>query len=198
MNATLSRRAFSAGLAIGVPAALLGKTVASQSLLDPNGTGLDLESALLRVSPHYLRDLLVSTPFADGASPQRWADVGETPYFTSVGGITVLRSGSEAAIGAYSVYLAPAGTRAGSYLGKRALESTTTDVMAREVAGYPAEALVYAADTDHALVQVPIGNVMVLGYDVDEAGMATADVEQAAANAETLVTHLRGLFQVSR
>jgi hypothetical protein len=70
--------------------------------------------------------------------------------------------------------------------------------MEREVAGYPAEILVYAADTDHALVQVPIGNVMVLGYDVDDLGMATADVEQAAANAETLVTHLRGLFHVSR
>lgn len=198
MNATLSRRAFSAGLAIGVPAALLGKTAASQSLLDPNGTGLDLESALLRVSPHYLRDLLVSTPFADGASPQRWADVGESPYFTSVGGINVLRSGSDAALGAYSIYLAPAGTRAGSYLGKRALASSTTDIMEREVAGYLAEVLVYAADTDHALAQVPIGNVMILGFDIDDRGMATADVEQAAANAETLVTHLRTLFLVSR
>lgn len=198
MNATLSRRAFSAGLAIGVPAALLGKTAASQSLLDPNGTGLDLESALLRVSPHYLRDLLVSTPFADGASPQRWADVGESPYFTSVGGINVLRSGSDAALGAYSIYLAPAGTRAGSYLGKRALASSTTDIMEREVAGYRAEVLVYAADTDHALAQVPIGNVMILGFDIDDKDMATADVEQAAANAETLVTHLRTLFLVSR
>lgn len=198
MNATLSRRAFSAGLAIGAPAALLGKTAASQSLLDPNGTGLDLESALLRVSPHYLRDLLVSAPFADGASPQRWADVGDSPYFTSVGGINVLRSGSEVAIGAYSIYLAPAGTRAGSYLGKRAVESSTTDIMERDVAGYPAEVLVYESDMDHALAQVPIGNVMVLGYDVDEAGMATADVELAAANAETLVAHLRSLFHVSR
>ena len=98
MSATLSRRAFGAGLALGVPAALLGKTVASQSILDPNGTGMDLESALLRVSPHYLRDLLVSTPFADGFAPVRWADVGESPYFTSVGGVNVLPSGSDVAI----------------------------------------------------------------------------------------------------
>jgi hypothetical protein len=39
---------------------------------------------------------------------------------------------------------------------------------------------------------------MILGYDVDAAGVATADVEQAAANAETLVAHLRGLFNISR
>lgn len=198
MSATLSRRAFSAGLALGVPTALLGKTVASQSSLDPNGTGMDLESALLRVSPHYLRDLLVSTPFADGSAPQRWADVGESPYFTSVGGVNVLRSGSDVAIGAYSVYLAPAGTRAGSYLGKRALESSTTEIVAREVAGYAAEVLVYADGEDKALAQVPIGNVMVLGYDVDEAGMATADVEQATANADALVTHLQSLFRITR
>lgn len=198
MNATLSRRAFGAGLALGLPAALLGKTVASQSILDPNGTGMDLESALLRVSPHYLRDLLVSTPLADGFSPHRWENVGDSPYFTSVGGINVLQAGSEVAIGAYSVYLAPAGTRAGSYLGKRAVESATTDILTREIAGYAAEILVYADGEDRALAQVPIGNVMVLGYDVDEAGMATADVELAAANAETLVAHLRTLFRVTR
>jgi hypothetical protein len=198
MSATLSRRAFSAGFALGVPTALLGKTVASQSILDPYGTGMDLQSALLRVSPHYLRDLLVSTPLADGSAPERWADVGETPYFTSVGGVNVLRSGSDVVLGAYIVYLAPAGTRAGSYLGKRALESATSEILEREVAGYPAEVLVYADGEDRALAQVPIGNVMMLGYDVDEAGLATADVEQAAANAETLVTHLRDLFRVTR
>lgn len=197
MNATLSRRAFGAGLALGLPAALLGKTVASQSIFDPNGTGMDLESALLRVSPHYLRELLVSTPLADGFSPRRWEDVSDTPYFTSVGGITVLAAGGDVAIGAYSVYLAPAGTRAGSYLGKRAVETTTSEILTRDVAGYPAEVLVYADEKDHALAQVPIGNVMVLGFDIDEAGMATADAEQAAANAETLVAHLRSLFRVT-
>lgn len=198
MNATLSRRAFGAGLALALPAALLGKTVASQSILDPNGTGMDLESALLRVSPHYLRDLLVSTPLADGFSPSRWENVSDTPYFTSVGGINVLRGGSDVAIGAYSVYLAAAGTRAGSYLGKRAVENATSEILMRDVAGYPAEVLIYADETDRALVQVPIGNVMILGYDVDEAGMATADMEQAASNAGILVAHLRTLFRVSR
>ena len=198
MSALLSRRAFSAGLALGVPAALLGKTAASQSILDPNGTGMDLESALLRVSPYDLRDLLVSTPLADGASPQRWENVSDSPYFTSVGGINVRQAGSDVAFGAYSIYLAAAGTRAGSYLGKRALENSTTDIMAREVAGYAAEVLVYAADTDRALVQVPIGNVMVLGYDINDKSMVTADVEQAVANAETLVAHLRSLFTVGR
>lgn len=198
MNATLSRRAFSAGLVLGVPAALLGTTVAGQALPDPNGTGLDLESALLRVSPHYLRDVLVSAPFTDGSTSRRWEDVGDTPYFTSVGGISVLGAGSEVALGAYSVYLAPAGSRAGSYLGKRALEDTTSEIVAREIGGFAADVLVYADSEDRALAQVPIGNVMVLGYDVDESGAATADVEQAAANADTLVAHLRDLFATNR
>lgn len=198
MNATLSRRAFSAGLTLGIPAALLGKTAASQSILDPNGTALDLESALLRVSPHYLRDLLVSTPLVDGATPRRWEDVGDSPYFTSVGGITVAHAGSDAAFGAFSVYLAPAGTRAGSYLGKRALEDATSEVVARDVGGYAGEVLVYSDGEDRALAQVPVGNVMILGYDVDAAGVATADVEQAIANADTLLAHLRSMFAVMR
>lgn len=198
MNATLSRRAFSAGIVLGVPTALLGTTVAGQALSDPNGTGLDLESALLRVSPHYLRDLLVSAPFADGSTSRRWEDVGDSPYFTSVGGISVLRAGSEVVLGAYSVYLAPAGSRAGSYLGKRAVEDTTSEIVTREVGGFAADVLVYTDSEDRALAQVPIGNVMVLGYDVDEAGAATADVEQAAANADALVAHLRDLFATTR
>lgn len=198
MNATLSRRAFSAGIVLGVPAALLGSTVAGQALSDPNGTGLDLESALLRVSPHYLRDLLVSAPFADGSTPRRWENVGDTPYFTSVGGISVFRAGSEVEIGAYSVYLAPAGSRAGSYLGKRAVEDTTSEIVTRDVGGFAADVLVYADSGDRALAQVPVGNVMVLGYDVDESGAATADVEQAAANADALVAHLRDLFATTR
>lgn len=198
MNATLSRRAFSAGLAVGLPASLLATTVTGQAILDPNGTGLDLESALLRVSPHYLRDLLLTAPFADGSTSRRWADVGDTPYFTSVGGISVLRAGSEVVLGAYSVYLAPAGSRAGSYLGKRALEDATSEIVTRDVGGYAADVLVYTDSEDRALAQVTIGNVMVLGYDVDEAGASTADVEQAAANADVLVAHLRQLFATTR
>lgn len=198
MNATLSRRVFSAGIVLGVPTALLGTTVAGQALSDPNGTGLDLESALLRVSPHDLRDLLLSAPFPDGLTCRRWADISDTPYFTSVGGISVLRAGSDIELGAYSVYLAPAGSRAGSYLGKRALEDTTSEIVTREIGGFSAEVLVYGESEDRALAQVTIGNVMVLGYDVDEAGAATADVEQAVANADVLVTHLRELFATTR
>lgn len=198
MNATLSRRAFSAGLTLGVPAVLLGKAAASQSLHDPNGTGLDLQSALLRVSPYYLRDVLVSTPLADGSTPRRWEDIGTSPYFTSVGGVNVLRANSESILGAFSIYLAAAGTRAGSYLGKRALEGSTSEVVQRDVMGYAAEVLVYEDGGDHALAHVPIGNVMILGYDIDETGAATADTDQAAANAGVLVEHLHQVFAVTR
>jgi hypothetical protein len=198
MRATLTRRAFSAGFALGIPAALLGATATSQSILDPNGTGMDLESALLRVSPHYLRDLLLSTPMEDGWSLSRWENVRNSPYFTSVGAVNVMATGSDTPLGAYSIYLAPAGTRAGSYMAKQKWEDTTSDVVTRDIGGYAAEVLVYEDGEDHALAHVPIGNVMILGYDVDEAGMATADVEQSAANAERLVAHLRNLLTVSR
>lgn len=198
MRATLSRRAFSAGFAIGIPAALLGATATSQPILDPNGTGMDLESALLRVSPHYLRDLLLSTPVDDDWSLSRWEDVRNSPYFTSVGAVNAFASGSDMPLGAYSIYLAPAGTRAGSYMARRKWEDATSDIVTRDVGGYAAEVLVYEDGEDRTLAHVPIGNVMILGYDVDESGEATADVEQSAANAERLVLHLRNLLTVSR
>lgn len=187
MARRLSRRAFSAGLTIGIPAALLGKTAASQSFLDPSGAALDLESVFLRVTPYHIRDLLMSTPFADGYEAERWADIGQSPYFSSVGGVQIRESASGAAIGAYGIYLAPAGARAGQYLGRRAIENSTTNVQAQVLDGYAAEVLTYGDGDSQTLTQVPVGNVMVLGYDVTESG-------ESLGNARMLLTHLREIF----
>lgn len=186
----LSRRAFSAGLVLGIPAALIGTSGSSQTLLDPNGTALDLESVLLRVTPYDVRDRLMSSTLADGIGVDRWADISQSPYFSSVGGVIVQQSASGAAIGAYGIYLSPAGARAGQYLGRKALENATTGVQAQVVDGYAAEVLTYEEGNSRTLTQVPVGNVMILGYDVDAAG-------ESVANAGMLLEHLRSVISAT-
>lgn len=205
MSHLITRRAFSAGLALSIPAVLSGKIVAAQpavSIHDPNGTGMDLESVFLRVSPFDLRDMLIATPFdatveGERFEPQRWADISRSPYFSSVGGVNILRSAGGDVLGAYGVYLAPAGARAGQYLGRRALEDATTEIIARDIAGYAADVLVYDDGAGHELTQVPIGNVMVLGYDKTTSEQASGD-HPSVANAELLVSHLRHVFEATR
>jgi hypothetical protein len=182
----LSRRAFSAGIALGIPAALLSMPVSGQTLLDPDGTALDLESVLLRVTPYDVRDRLMSSPVADGLGVDRWADISQTPYFSSVGGVIVQQSASGSEIGAFGIYLSPAGARAGQYLGRKALAAATTDVQAQVVGGYAAEVLTYGDGDSRTLTQVPVGNVMILGYDVDTVG-------ESVTNAGMLLEHLRSI-----
>lgn len=191
MARRLSRRAFSAGLTFGIPAALLGKTAASQSFLDTAGAAMDLESVFLRVTPYQIRDLLIASRFGEGYQTGRWENISQSPYFTSVGGVLVQHAASASTIGAYGIYLAPAGARAGQYLGRRALESSTTDVQAQVVDGYPAEVLTYDDGASRTLTQVAVGNVMVLGYDVEETG-------ESVANAGVLLAHLREIFVATR
>jgi hypothetical protein len=206
MNHLLTRRAFSAGLAAGIPAILLGRTVASQSpssVPDAALAGVDLESVFLRVSPYRVRDILLATPFQteEGVKYQveRWADISTSPYFSSVGGVNVYSAsggmGSESVLGAYGIYLAKAGALAGQYLGRRALEDATSDVLAQEIDGFAAETLVYENGEGHNLTQVAVGNVMVLGYDLDASGQATGDELASVTNATLLVSHLRQTFQ---
>ncbi|HLU36337.1 MAG TPA: hypothetical protein VKZ61_11230 [Thermomicrobiales bacterium] len=190
MSRLLSRRSFSVGLALSIPAALTGHRAFSQTVFphDPYGTAMDLESAFQRLKPHYLRDLLVSAPFEAGdLVAERWAELADTPYFSSVGGVNV-RAG-DTVIGAYSIYLAPAGARAGQYLGRRALEDMTSEIVNVDVAGYPGEVVVYEGDE---LTQLPIGNVMVLGY----AAGASASTHPSTENAQRLVEHLMQLFVI--
>lgn len=201
MSHLITRRSFSAGLIFGVPAIVTGVRAAAQpmaSINDPNGTGLDLESAFLRVSPFDLRDMLIATPFeavdADAFESRRWEDIGKSPYFSSVGGVNILHAGTETVVGAYGIYLAPAGARAGQYLGRRALEKTVTEIVTEEVAGYAAEVLV---SSDGELTQLPIGNVMVLGYDAGANTQAGGD-HPSMANAELLVAHLHDMFELTR
>lgn len=199
MSHLLSRRAFSAGLALGIPAALLGKTAASQSYLDPSGTALDLESVFLRVTPYNVRDRLIATSMVEGYQASRWQEISRTPYFSSVGGVLVTHTGTGAPFGAYGIYLAPAGARAGQYLGRRALENSTTEVQAQEVGGYAAEVVLYdEAGAAHSLTQAAIGNVVVLGYDLGADGQTSADAGQSVANAELLIAHLRDVFEATR
>jgi hypothetical protein len=205
MSRLLTRRAFGAGLAVSIPAVLLGRTAASQSAFsvhDPNGTGLDLESVFLRVSPHHLRDLLMAMPFegmvdGDRFEAERWVDIGQSPYFSSVGGVNIVRAGGGDVLGAYGIYLAPAGARAGQYLGRRALEDATLDIVESEVAGYPAEILMYDDGAAHEVAQVPVGNVMVLGYDLGGEAASSAE-HPSLANADILITHLRQIFELTR
>jgi hypothetical protein len=199
MSHLLSRRAFSAGLAFGIPAVLLGKTAASQSYLDPAGTAMDLESVFLRVSPYNVRDRLIAAEFGEGYQASRWQQISQTPYFTSVGGVLITHLATGAAFGAYGVYLAPAGARAGQYLGRRALETTTTEVQAQEVGGYAAEVVLYdEAGAARSLTQAAVGNVVVLGYDLGEDGQASTDAGQSVANAGLLISHLREVFEAVR
>jgi hypothetical protein len=198
MSHLLTRRAFSAGLAMGIPAALLGTSASSQSYRDPNGTGLDLESVFLRVTPYHVRDMLIAAAFGEGYEASRWQEISKTPYFSSVGGVLVTQMSTGSALGAYGIYLAPAGARAGQYLGRRALEKTTTEVQAQEVGGYAAEILHYTENTSRTLAQVAVGNVVVLGYDLTDAGEASGDSAQSAANAERLIAHLRETFETTR
>jgi hypothetical protein len=204
MNHLLSRRAFSAGLAAGIPAILFGKTAASQSFsLAPNPSGTDLESVFLRVSPYDVRDILISTPFQTEEGVQyraeRWNNISQTPYFSSVGGVNILRAsggmGAESVLGAYGVYLAPAGALAGQYLGRLALEEAISEDLSQDIDGYAAETLVYEENGEaHNLTQVAVGNVIVLGYDVDASGNELASL----ANAGLLVRHLRQTFEITR
>lgn len=204
MSHLLSRRAFSTGLALSIPATLSGSFAFAQpvvSVHDPNGTGLDLESVFLRIDPFDVRDMLMATPFesmgmAQGGlfEPHRWEDLSTGPYFSSVGGINILSAGGDI-IGAYSVYLAPAGARAGMYLGRRALEDSTTEIVATEVAGYAAEVLIYGDGRE--LTQTAVGNVAVLGYDVGTDEQAAGE-HPSMANAEVLITHLRHIFEATR
>lgn len=187
MARRLSRRAFSAGLTFGIPAALLGTTAASQSFLDPSGAAMDLESVFLRVTPYDVRDRLIASPFGNGYEVDRWRDISQSPYFSSVGGVLVQHADSGAAIGAYGIYLAPAGARAGQFLGRQALASSTTGVQAHVVDGYPAEVLTYDDGDSRTLTQVPVGNVMVLGYDGDAGG-------ESLGHAGILLAHLREVF----
>lgn len=191
MSRLLTRRSFSVGLALSIPAALSGHRAFSQTVFphDPYGTAMDLESVFQRLEAHYLRDLLVSAPFETGdLMAERWAELSTTPYFSSVGGVNVLAG--DTVIGAYSIYLAAAGARAGQYLGRRALEDMTTEIVNVDIAGYPAEVLVYG---DDELTQAVIGNVVVLGY----AAGAGASAHPSTENAQLLVDHLTHLFVVS-
>jgi hypothetical protein len=208
MNHLLTRRAFSAGLAAGIPAILLGKTAASQAfLLAPNPAGTDLESVFLRVSAYDIRDILIATPFQTEEGVQyraeRWAKISQTPYFSSVGGVNILRAsggmGAESLLGAYGVYLAPAGALAGQYLGRQALEDAITEELTQDIDGYEAQTLVYDENGEaHNLTQVAVGNVIVLGYDVDTSGQASDTELASVANAELLVRHLRQTFEITR
>ncbi len=190
MSRLLTRRSFSVGLALSTPAALTGHRAFTQTVFphDPYGAAMDLESVFQRLEAHYLRDLLVNAPFATGdLVAERWAELSDTPYFSSVGGVNVLAG--DTVIGAYSIYLAPAGARAGQYLGRRALEDMTSEIVNVDVAGYPGEVVVYEGDE---LTQLPIGNVMVLGY----AAGSSASTHPSTENAQRLVDHLMQLFVI--
>lgn len=203
MSRLLSRRAFSAGLVFSVPAAVAGVAVAMQSAgntHDPAGAGLDLESVFLRMSPYDLRDRLISTPFdreVAGArfEPQRWADVSQSPYFTSVGGVHLVRAGGaeEEVLGAFSVYHAPAGARAGQFLGRQAIQDQTTETLMENVGGYDAEVLVYGDSEERELTHLPVGNVMVIGFD-RVADNAEGE-HPSLANAGRLLEHLGTVFR---
>lgn len=160
----ISRRTFGAGLALGLPLAVLGQHATAQTP----------EASLVAVGPHELRDTLIDTPFEEtyreySFQGMRWWDVRDTPYFTAVGGITIQVSDTDndliPHLGAYVVYLDDVAPNSAMFHARNFYEDQTIDVIEQSVEGHQGETIVYQNSIEHDLTLVPVNNVLVIGYD---------------------------------
>lgn len=196
----MSRRAFSTGLALGLPFALTGNRLLAQT---PN--------SLIAVTPEDLYQTLERTPFEiryEGFQfePTPWKDFDKSPYDPGVGGVTIrlADNGGDMVpfLGAYGVYPDAGAAKAAMVAGKKVLEKDTSEVLPKTIEGYKAEVVVYSTDEEHTLTLALVENVLVIGYDTafrghHGRGRNHGDHHgdfQSIGHAAVLIKHLRKIL----
>jgi hypothetical protein len=198
MTSRLSRRSFVNSVAVGIPLLVAAAPVAGRQATPQPAPGL------IAVTPHQLRDTLIARPFEATYrhytfATSRWANVSRSPFFTAVGAVNVTAEleGSDyvPTLGAYVVYLDDVAPHSGMFHARKEYEDDTIEVAPQQVEGYDGETIVYKTLSEHDLTMVPVGNVLVIGYDTltpRDPGLARSrSVEPAAI----LVRHLETILQ---
>lgn len=191
---SLTRRDVVTGFAAGITAHLTPRSLFAQ-----------VPPPRIATNPaHALRDTLAVAPITsyEGVllEPVPWVGTSLSPYLSSVGGVHVLITDRSAApFGSYVVYLDEQAAHAGAFLGKRALEPHTIQTRATAIAGYTGDVIAHKDDGSHAIVLVPIGNVLVIANDTvvetrDESGYEDNEA-RALDHAEVLIGHLLGVIE---